>query len=133
MPTPLRVLHSLQPLALTSHCHTVLEPTHRCVHLGLPLHRYDDLKSAQENIDLQSTILSRFDLIFIVKDPASREMDLKIARHVLDNHRMAGARSVGVAARCPASSSCVGVAARRMRHPVSRVCELVCTRTRVIR
>jgi hypothetical protein len=30
--------------------------------------RYDDLKSAQENIELQSTILSRFDLIFIVKD-----------------------------------------------------------------
>ena len=30
-------------------------------------HRYDDLKTAQENIDLQSTILSRFDLIFIVK------------------------------------------------------------------
>ncbi|MEW5314783.1 MAG: hypothetical protein WDW38_006253 [Sanguina aurantia] len=58
-----------------------------------PSGRYDDLKSAQENIDLQSTILSRFDLIFIVKDPASREMDLKIARHVLDNHRMAGARS----------------------------------------
>ena len=32
-----------------------------------PPPRYDDLKTAQENIDLQSTILSRFDLIFIVK------------------------------------------------------------------
>ena len=32
-----------------------------------PSGRYDDLKTAQENIDLQSTILSRFDLIFIVK------------------------------------------------------------------
>ncbi len=55
--------------------------------------RYDDLKTAQENIDLQSTILSRFDLIFIVKD--TREHDMAIARHVLDNHRqgaMAGAR-----------------------------------------
>ena len=32
-----------------------------------PSGRYDDMKSAQENIDLQTTILSRFDLIFIVK------------------------------------------------------------------
>ena len=30
--------------------------------------RYDDLKSAAENIDLMTTILSRFDLIFIVRD-----------------------------------------------------------------
>lgn len=30
--------------------------------------RYDDLKSPGENIDFQTTILSRFDMIFIVKD-----------------------------------------------------------------
>ena len=30
-----------------------------------PSGRYDDLKSAQENIDLQTTILSRFDLSLI--------------------------------------------------------------------
>lgn len=41
-----------------------------------PLTRYDDLKTAQENIDLQSTILSRFDLIFIVKD--TREHDMQV-------------------------------------------------------
>ena len=56
-----------------------------------PSGRYDDLKSAQENIDLQSTILSRFDLIFIVRDERSRERDEMIARHVLAVHRMAGA------------------------------------------
>ncbi|CAI9266010.1 unnamed protein product [Lactuca saligna] len=33
-----------------------------------PSGRYDDLKIAQDNIDLQTTILSRFELIFIVKD-----------------------------------------------------------------
>jgi DNA replication licensing factor MCM5 len=57
-----------------------------------PSGRYDDLKSAQENIDLQSTILSRFDLIFIVKDERSVERDMMIARHVLDVHRLAGAQ-----------------------------------------
>ncbi|KAG2489331.1 hypothetical protein HYH03_012163 [Edaphochlamys debaryana] len=54
-----------------------------------PSGRYDDLKSAADNIDLQSTILSRFDLIFIVKD--TREHDMAIARHVLDNHRLGSA------------------------------------------
>lgn len=42
--------------------------------------RYDDLQSAQDNIDLQSTILSRFDLIFIVRDHRSMETDKLIAR-----------------------------------------------------
>jgi DNA replication licensing factor MCM5 len=56
-----------------------------------PSGRYDDLKSAQENIDLQSTILSRFDLIFIVRDERSADRDRAIARHVLEVHRAAGA------------------------------------------
>lgn len=55
-----------------------------------PSGSYDDFKTAQENIELQSTILSRFDLIFIVKDTRTREMDEAIARHVLAVHRLAG-------------------------------------------
>lgn len=45
-----------------------------------PSGRYDDMKSAQENIDLQTTILSRFDLIFIVKDERSEERDQQVGR-----------------------------------------------------
>lgn len=30
--------------------------------------RYDDLKTPLENIEFQSTILSRFDMIFVIKD-----------------------------------------------------------------
>lgn len=41
-----------------------------------PSGKYDDLKTAQENIDLQTTILSRFDLIFIVKDERSVRADV---------------------------------------------------------
>lgn len=51
-----------------------------------PSGRYDDLKTAQENIDLQSTILSRFDLIFIVKDERSMDRDKRIARFVMAVH-----------------------------------------------
>ncbi|DBB06454.1 hypothetical protein WJX77_000661 [Trebouxia sp. C0004] len=55
-----------------------------------PSGRYDDMKTAQENIDLQTTILSRFDLIFIVKDERSMDRDKQIARHVLNVHKNAG-------------------------------------------
>lgn len=48
--------------------------------------RYDDMKSAGENIDFQTTILSRFDMIFIVKDEHNEGRDMSIARHVLNVH-----------------------------------------------
>eukprot|EP01133_Synstelium_polycarpum_P004943 gene4943-5741_t len=43
--------------------------------------RYDDMKSAGDNIDFQTTILSRFDLIFIVRDPRIEKRDKDIAIH----------------------------------------------------
>ena len=48
--------------------------------------RYDDLKHASEQIDFQSSILSRFDAIFIVKDQRLAELDKKIASHVVALH-----------------------------------------------
>lgn len=55
-----------------------------------PSGRYDDLAALEDNIELQTTILSRFDLIFIVKDNRTRERDEMIAKHVLDIHRKGG-------------------------------------------
>ncbi|POS88099.1 MCM-domain-containing protein [Erysiphe pulchra] len=48
--------------------------------------RYDDLKTPGENIDFQTTILSRFDMIFIVKDDHDRGRDEKMAKHVMGIH-----------------------------------------------
>ena len=48
--------------------------------------RYDDLKSASDNIDLMSTILSRFDLIFLVRDVRDEVRDRMICRHVMGVH-----------------------------------------------
>ena len=48
--------------------------------------RYDDLKSASENIDLMTTILSRFDLIFLVRDIRDEERDSMICHHVMGVH-----------------------------------------------
>lgn len=48
--------------------------------------RYDDLKHAAEQIDFQSTILSRFDCIFIVRDVRDDEKDRKMASHIMSLH-----------------------------------------------
>ncbi|KAI1391433.1 MCM-domain-containing protein [Hypoxylon trugodes] len=48
--------------------------------------RYDDMKTPGENIDFQTTILSRFDMIFIVKDDHTRDKDERIAKHVMGIH-----------------------------------------------
>jgi DNA replication licensing factor MCM5 len=47
---------------------------------------YDDSKTAAENIDFLPTILSRFDLIFIVRDIRNETKDRKIAEHVMGVH-----------------------------------------------
>jgi len=48
--------------------------------------RWDDTKSTDENIDFQSTILSRFDLIFLVKDIHDEERDAALAKFVMNVH-----------------------------------------------
>ncbi|KAF2970387.1 hypothetical protein GQX73_g3225 [Xylaria multiplex] len=54
--------------------------------------RYDDMKTPGENIDFQTTILSRFDMIFIVRDEHTRDKDERIAKHVMGIHM--GGRSL---------------------------------------
>ncbi|KAB5575528.1 MCM2/3/5 family protein [Coniochaeta sp. 2T2.1] len=49
--------------------------------------RYDESKTPGENIDFQTTILSRFDMIFIVKDEHDRGKDERIAKHVMGIHQ----------------------------------------------
>lgn len=47
--------------------------------------RWDDTKGA-ENIDFMPTILSRFDMIFIVKDEHDENRDMTLAKHVMNIH-----------------------------------------------
>lgn len=50
-----------------------------------PIHGHiDDLKSTQEQIDFQTTILSRFDCIFVVRDVYDAKKDEKMAHHIVD-------------------------------------------------
>jgi DNA replication licensing factor MCM5 len=48
--------------------------------------RYDDKLSIADNINLLPTILSRFDLMFIVRDERNDDRDRMIARHVVGVH-----------------------------------------------
>lgn len=51
--------------------------------------RWDDIKG-EENIDFMPTILSRFDMIFIVKDEHEKNRDITLAKHVMNLHMNAG-------------------------------------------
>jgi len=54
--------------------------------------RYDEYKTPMENIGLQDSLLSRFDVIFIMLDTNNEENDSRIADHILKVHRYRNAR-----------------------------------------
>lgn len=47
--------------------------------------RWDDTKG-EENIDFMPTILSRFDMIFIIKDHHDQTRDITLAKHIINVH-----------------------------------------------
>jgi replicative DNA helicase Mcm len=51
------------------------------------LGRYEPNRTVAENISLPVTILSRFDLIFVLRDVPNKESDRKMSRHILEIHR----------------------------------------------
>jgi len=53
--------------------------------------RYVEERTVIENINMPPSLLSRFDLIFILKDRPDEEADAKVSRHVLSLHRTRGA------------------------------------------
>ena len=55
--------------------------------ISLVVLQYDQYKTPMENIGLQDSLLSRFDLLFIVLDKMDPESDRMISNHVLKMHR----------------------------------------------
>lgn len=51
------------------------------------LGRYEPHRNVAENISLPVTILSRFDLIFVLRDIPNKEIDSKMSEHILEIHR----------------------------------------------
>jgi replicative DNA helicase Mcm len=54
------------------------------------LGRYNPYQTIGQNINLPITILSRFDVIFVLKDVPDAERDATMADHILGLHRAAG-------------------------------------------
>ena len=52
--------------------------------------KYDPFKNIHENVNLPIPLLTRFDLIFVVRDQPSKERDEKIAKHIIDLHTPQG-------------------------------------------
>ena len=52
--------------------------------------KYDSFKNITENVNLPVPLLTRFDLIFVVKDKPSKERDTKIAKHIINLHTPKG-------------------------------------------
>jgi len=55
------------------------------------LGRYEPYRTVAENISLPVTILSRFDLIFVLRDVPEKEHDTKMSEHILNIHRRGAA------------------------------------------
>lgn len=55
------------------------------------LGRYDPYRTVVDNINLPVTILSRFDLIFVIKDEPDKEVDERMASHILALHKTGAA------------------------------------------
>ncbi len=49
--------------------------------------RYEESRPPVENINLPATILSRFDLIYVIKDEPDPDTDRRMARHILELRR----------------------------------------------
>ncbi|MDC0042051.1 minichromosome maintenance protein MCM [Candidatus Nitrosopelagicus sp.] len=52
--------------------------------------KYDPFKNITENVNLPVPLLTRFDLIFVVRDKPSKERDTKIAQHIINLHTPSG-------------------------------------------
>jgi replicative DNA helicase Mcm len=51
------------------------------------LGRYEPHRTVAENISLPVTILSRFDIIFVLRDVPNKEADSKMSQHILEIHQ----------------------------------------------
>jgi len=52
--------------------------------------KYDPFKNITENVNLPVPLLTRFDIIYVVRDTPEKEKDSRVASHILELHRDLG-------------------------------------------
>ena len=55
--------------------------------------KYDPYKNITENVNMPVPLLTRFDLVYVIRDTPEKEKDNRVASHILEIHRDSGARS----------------------------------------
>lgn len=58
--------------------------------------RFEDATSIQEQVDIPAPLLSRFDLLYIMRDIPEREQDGIVTRHMLESRRIGGLVNAGI-------------------------------------
>ncbi|EPR77863.1 DNA replication licensing factor MCM7 [Spraguea lophii 42_110] len=59
--------------------------------------RYDETKSVEYNVGLPVSLLSRFDVLIVIRDTADMENDLQLAKHVTNMHFETEAENISYA------------------------------------
>jgi replicative DNA helicase Mcm len=80
------VLHNTVSIAKAGIVATLQSKTSIIAAANPKMGRYDPYKTPVENINLSPPILSRFDLIFVVRDKPDKITDDRIAEYILSNH-----------------------------------------------
>lgn len=78
---------------------------------------YDDLSSTADQVDFAASILSRFDLIFLIRDVRDQERDFQLSMHVMGLHQGKSANMVEPEFTCDEMKKYVTYARARC-HPV---------------
>ena len=70
--------------------------------------KYDPKRSVVENINLPPSLLSRFDLIYLVLDKPNETTDTRLATHLVSLYRCPQTRHVAANLRCDTSAGATG-------------------------
>lgn len=93
--------------------------------------RFDNTMPLARNVAMPDSLLSRFDLVFIVRDVIDERIDARLAGHVLRMHRYVRPGAEGVPVPLNATALSEGIEDDRAEYVVLSECGCVSVRVRM--